>query len=81
MRFEACSKEIIGNKKGYYKPSDNLSLLTAFTECDHECVRVTEHNWSNPNVGAGSLRKSIERYRIGGVRVFVRKGEIYLVKI
>lgn len=81
MRFEAASKEIYEQNASYYKSSDNLALLDAFLRSDHECVRVVEHKWKDAYVGANSLRKSIERYRYGGVKAFVRGGEIYLVKI
>lgn len=81
MRFEACSKEIYEKHIGHYKASDNLALLTAFMDSNHECARLVDHNWKDPYVGANSLRKSLKTYKLGGVRVFVRKGEIYLVKI
>lgn len=80
MRFEACSMKIYEEGLRYYKPSNNLALLEAFIESDHECVRIIDHTWKTPAIGATSLRKSIDRYRFGGIKVFMRKGEIYLVK-
>lgn len=78
MKFEACSKELY-NFKGYTNTS-NMRLLDDFMHSEHDCVRIVDHRWSSAKSGYGSILNSIRNYKYGGVKVFTRGGEIYLVK-
>lgn len=77
MKLEACSKDVY--TKGY-KHTSNMELLDQFVNGDHDCVRIVDHHWENAKSGYASILNSIKHYRYGGVKVFTRQGEIYLVK-
>jgi len=77
MRFEACSKDIYTKM---YKTSSNMELIDQFLKSDHECVRIVDHHWANAKSGYASLKKSIKHYHYGGIEVFMRQGDIYLIK-
>lgn len=78
MRFEACSKDIYTTK--HYKSTSNLKLLDDFMASEHDCVRIIDHNWANAKNGYCSIANSIRHFKYGGVKVFTKDKEIYLVK-
>ena len=58
--------------------SEYKQILTEFVESDDEVAEVTEYETSINNV-THNLRKAVERNEMP-VRVFQRKGRIFLVK-
>ena len=81
MKFEAVSKDEVYTIQHACRNSDNLKLLDDFAKSNVDCARVVDHNWADAKSGASSLRNSIKHYKYGGVKIAVRKEEIYLIKV
>lgn len=78
MKLVAYDKDEL--MKGIYKRTKNQKILKEFIDGEAECARI--EGWTNRNATACacSFRESIKRFRVTGIHVFVRKGEVYLVK-
>lgn len=78
MKLVAYDKEkLMGS---VYKRTKNQNVLKEFINSDLDCVRVEGWTQNNADSCANSFRQSIKRFRVTGIQVFVRKGEVYLVK-
>lgn len=78
MELKACNIEEFGKKRA--KKADNYKLLTEFADSDMKCARVDGWKHKSAHICATSLRKTIENYNMFDIAVFVRKGEVYLIK-
>lgn len=64
----------------YYKKTKNFDLLTEFANSDNDCCMVTDYTQKSAISCQASIRKSIERFKMDNVVVFVRKGRVFLAK-
>ena len=78
MELKACNLNEFGKKRA--KKADNYKLLTDFADSDMKCARVDGWRHKTVHGCATSLRKTIENYNMFDIAVFVRKGEVYLIK-
>ena len=78
MKLVAYDKEKLN--LGMYKKTKNLKILNEFINSDMDCARVEGYSNVNAASCASSLKRSVDRFRMTGIEVFVRKGEVYLVK-
>lgn len=78
MKLVAYDKEKLMG--AVYKRTKNQNVLKEFINSDLDCVRVEGWEHVNAAACANSLKNSIKRFRVTGIQVFVRKGEVYLVK-
>lgn len=78
MELKACNIEELGRKRA--KRADNYKLLSDFADSDMKCARVDGWQHKSAHVCATSLRKTIESYNMFDITVFVRKGNVYLIK-
>ena len=60
--------------------SDNYAPLAEFADSGLECAKVEGWPHKTATACAVSLRASIKHYRMFTIRVFVRKGEVFLIK-
>lgn len=68
-------------EKGFYARSENLRLLTEFTESNMDCAIVDNYAHKNANYCSTALNVSIKRYGIAGIKSIVRNGVVYLIKV
>lgn len=78
MELKACNLTDFGKKRA--KKADNYKILTEFADSDMKCARVEGWQHKTAHICAASLRNTIENYNMFDIAVFVRKGEVYLIK-
>lgn len=78
MELKACNFEELGRKRA--KKADNYKLLIEFADSDMKCARIDGWRHKTAHGCATSLRTTIENYNMFDIAVFVRKGEVYLIK-
>jgi hypothetical protein len=79
MELIAYDKKKIKNIDGFRK-SDILMAIEKFVESDMDCVKIEGWTHKHATSCMSSFRNAINRYKIGGVRVLVRNGEVFLIK-
>ena len=80
MTFTPYDLKQLDNAMGY-KVGSNQKIIEEFVDSGHDCVKV--EGWTNKTAcsAAGSLNKTIETMRKGGIKAISRNGEVFLVKI
>ena len=76
MKLVPCDRKEVGN---IYKPTKNFDLLQEFASSDLDCVRVI-YDCKNAEYAVNSIRESIKRFRMDGIRAIKRKDKVYLIK-
>ena len=79
MKLVPYDLKKIEKAKGYRK-SENQKIIEEFLESKHDCVKVEGWTQKSAMCCAGSLNKSIERFKLTGARALSRKGEVFLIK-
>jgi hypothetical protein len=79
MKLIAYDKTKLENINGF-KKSDILMVIEEFTASGMDCVKVEGYTHKSATSCMSSLSNAIKRYKIGGVRALVRKGEVFLIK-
>lgn len=79
MNLVKTDRDVLSRKS--YARSENQELLEEFVHSGLDCAEVTNFTQATSTNCAYSLRASIKRYRIHGVRVTVRKDKVYLLKV
>lgn len=64
-------------KKGF-KRTKLLALIEDFKNSDLDLARVEDWEYVSAKVGANAINAAIRNFKIGGVRAFTRKENIYL---
>ena len=62
-----------------YRKTKNYSILMEFIHSDMECAKIEKVNGGAYQY-ANSLRRSLKYFNLGGVRVAVRKNDVFLIK-
>ena len=62
-----------------YRKTKNYSILMEFINSDMDCARVEKANGGAYQY-ANSLRRSLKYFNLRGVRVAVRKDDVFLIK-
>lgn len=65
---------------GAYKVSNNYKILNEFVESGLDCARVDGFTSKTAGNCAAALKKSIKRYKFGGISAISRKGCVYLIR-
>lgn len=71
----------ISEAKMRYKRTKLLAILEEFKKTGMECARIVDHDYKNSESARNAFIRSIQRFGINGVRVCVKSGEIYLVRV
>lgn len=69
-----------GKLGGFYKKSDNYELIKEFKASGLECAEIEGYPQKDAYSCSGSLKQTIKRYNMFGVRVSVRDGRVFLVR-
>ena len=68
------------NVKMLYQKTRNQEILNAFANSEYECVRITNWDHKDASSCASSLKQTIKRLNMFHIEVFVRNGEVILLK-
>ena len=63
-----------------YSRTSNLKILESFLESGLDCAKLEEWTHSSAYSCSASLRRSIQRFGMKGIKVKIRKGEVFLIK-
>lgn len=69
------------NDSVFYSKGDNLKVLTDFIDSDCDIVELTNYSHKSPNNCISTFSQAIKKYRIHGIKVVMRKGRIFLMKV
>ena len=61
--------------------SDNYSILKEFVNSSDDCVKIEGWTHKNASSCAASMGASIRRFYRGQIKVILRRGDVYLVKL
>lgn len=61
--------------------SDNYSILKEFANSSDDCVKIEGWTHKNASSCAASMGASIRRFYRGQMKVILRRGDVYLVKL
>lgn len=64
-----------------YKKSNNQKIIEEFLATGLNCVRVEGWTQKTALSCAGSLNRSIKKYKMTGARSISRKGEVFLIRL
>ena len=69
------------DKADGYKKSNNQKIIEEFLESDLDCAKI--ENWTQKSAMscAGSLNRSIVKYKMTGARAISRNGEVFLIRV
>lgn len=68
------------NERMLFKKTALLSVLEEFENSGHDCVRIEDYPQSSAKTCYSSFYNAINRYHMNNIKVFTRRGEVYLVK-
>lgn len=77
MRLVPCDPNDLNIRA--YRRTKNLAILMEFINSDIECAKIERSNL-NAYQCANSLRRSADHYGLKGVKIAVRKNEVFLLK-
>ena len=69
-----------GKIGGFYKKTDNYDTIKEFKASGLECAEIEGFPQKDAYSCAASLRNTIKRYNMFGVRSVVRNGRVFLVR-
>lgn len=80
MRLVPYDLKKIKKVNGYRK-SENQKIIEEFLASEHDCVKI--EGWAQKTAVscAGSLNKSIERYKMTGAKAISRDNEVFLIRV
>lgn len=65
----------------HYRRTKNLQILEDFMNGNADCVQLVDHGHTNAKNCQSCLYNSIVRFGITGVKVVIREGNVFLVKV
>ena len=80
MRLVPYDLKKIDKAEGYRK-SMNQKIIEEFLESDLDCAKIEDWTQKSAMACAGSLNRSIEKYKMTGARAVSRKGNVYLIRV
>lgn len=68
------------NERMLFKKTSLLSVLEEFENSGNDCVRIEDYPQSSARICYSSFYSAINRYHMNNIKVFMQRGEVYLVK-
>lgn len=69
-----------GKLGGFYKKTDNYELILQFRDSKLACAEIEGYPQKDAYICSGSLKQTLKRYNIRGIRVAVRNGRVFLIR-
>lgn len=80
MKLTPYNISKLGEIRSYAK-SNNLKMLEEFANSNYDCVKVEDYPHKTATGCYTSFCKSIKRFNMTGIKVCIRGGDVFLVKV